>query len=252
MIKFLHTVGKFVNRSKFLIVLNLFVLLAGSAFPQDTIQEIRTPCIIFPSPMYDQKWQTSIGFISTTTPQDITEEVIVRAPAGDFRALRKIGSNFNLEGRVLFQFVQNHFSLGLKWTKKLSNRVYFSAGDDVAFWHGKLEVAGFDSKGSGWMNYPNISFGYRTKEDLLFTFKSEAMINTFYTFSNGGYEKSKEDNFFNGTAFTFALEQPFYNKKHLTLAFTAMYTNFYWVTWSLFETFDRYIFYPQITVGFII
>ncbi len=235
------------------ILLFFFLLVfANILFAQDSIVVKREPCILFPSPMYDKNWQFSIGFISTTTPEDITEEVRVRAPAGDWHILRKLNENFNLEGRVLFQIVQNHFSLGFKYTKKISNHVYISAGDDVAFWFGKLEVAGFDSKGSGWMNYPNISVGYRTASDLLFTLKTEALINTHFTTSNGGYELGTDVNTFSGMGYTIALEQPFYNKKHLTLAFTALYTNFQWQMWSLFETFDRNIFYPQLTVGFII
>ena len=231
----------------------LFALLAfGQVSAQDTLPEKRLPCILFPSPMYDHNWQFSIGFSSTTMPEDITEEARVRAPAGDWRILRKLGSHFHLDGRVLFQVVQNHLAAGLRWSTKLNKHFYVSAGDDMAFWFGKLEVAGFDSKGSGWMNYPNVSVGYRTKSDLLFTLKAEAMINTTYTFTNGGYEISKDQNFFNGFAYTVALEQPFYHRKHLSLSFTAMYADFFWETWSLFETFDRKIFYPQITVGFII
>lgn len=251
---------KFFDKPKNLFLL-LFFVIANACFAQDTIAvkdkqnvitETREPCILFPSPMYDKKWQFSIGFISTTTPEDITEEARVRAPAGDWHILRKLNNHFNLEARVLFQIVQNHFSLGFKYSTKLNKHIYFSAGDDVAFWFGKLEVAGFDSKGSGWMNYPNVSLGFRTGNDLLFTFKAEALINTTYKFSNGGYEVSKDANLLNGFGYTFALEQPFYNKKHLTLAFTALYTDFHWQMWSLFETFERKIFYPQITVGFII
>lgn len=230
----------------------LLLIMANSASAQDLPAETREPCILFPSPMYDKNWQFSIGFISTSTPEDITEEVRVRAPAGDWHFQRKLIPDFRLEGRVLFQLVQNHFSLGIKYTKKISDHFYISAGDDVAFWFGKLDVAGFDSKGSGWMNYPNVSIGYRTGSDLLFTFKTEAIIKTHHAFTNGGYDIGTDINTFSGMAYTLAVEQPFYNKKHLTLAFTALYTNFHWQMWSLFETFDRRIFYPQITIGFII
>ena len=216
------------------------------------LSEIRDPCIFFPSPMYDRHWQQSVGFMSTSTPEDITEEVRVRAPAGDWHVLRKINSNFHLEGRLLFQFVQNHVNVGFRYARKLGYHTFLSAGDDVGYWFGKLTVGGFDSKGKGWSNYPNLSFGYRTNSDLLFTLKAEAIINTYFSFENGGYEISREANFLNGYSYTLALEQPFYHKRHLTLAFTALYTDFYWMMWSLFETFDRKIFYPQITVGFIL
>jgi hypothetical protein len=223
---------------------------------QDSLSTIksqsRQPCIFFPSPMYDRSWQFSIGFISTTTPRDITEEVHVRAPAGDFHALKKINSHFLADGRILFQVLQNHFAFGIKYATPLTNRLFISIGDDLAFWYGNLVTGDFDSHGSGWMNYPNISIGYKSAKDLFVTIKGESLLNIKSYFSNGGYVYSKDPKLFNGFAYTIALEQPFYKRKYLTLAFTAMYTNFNWQLWALFETFDRNIFYPQITVGLIL
>ena len=233
-------------------LLLVYFLGANYATAQDSTKVKREPGIYFPSPMYNNKWKFTIGFISTSTPEDITEEVRVRAPAGDWHILRKLNSHFNLDGRVQFQIIQNHFSLGFKYAKQLNDHFYFSVGDDVAFWFGKLKVGGFDSKGTGWMNYPNISLGFKTDRKILFTVKTEAIINTNYVFSNGGYEIARDANFMNGFAYSFFIEQPFYNKKHLTLGFSAIYTDFYWQMWSLFETFERRIFYPQITVGFIL
>jgi hypothetical protein len=230
----------------------ILFLQSGKLTAGEIPGEKRQPCILFPSPMYDKLWQQSIGFMSTTTPEDLTEEVRVRVPAGDWHVLRKINSSFIAEGRLLFQVVQNRISLGAKYSTRLGKRTYFSIGDDQAYWLGYLMVATFDSKGHGWSNYLNASFGYRTDKDLLITLKSEALFNISYSFSNGGYEISRNVNHFNGYSWTLAIEQPFYNHKHLTLGFTALYTDFYWQMWSLFQSFDRKLFYPQITVGFII
>jgi hypothetical protein len=240
------------SKLRFILLADFFVCLFNYSFAQDTITDHRQPCIIFPMPMYEKKWQQSIGFVSTTTPEDITEEVRVRAPAGDYHVLRRLSPKFNLDGRLLFQVVQNHISAGLKYSTRLGRHTYLSLGDDVGFWFGKLMVGGFDSKGKGWTNYPNLTFGVRTNNNLLLSLKSEIIINTSFDFDNGGYTIERDADFFNGYAFTIAIEQPFYHTKNFTLGFTAMYTDFYWMMWSLFETFDRKIFYPQITVGFII
>ncbi|MEO6230519.1 MAG: hypothetical protein ABJB11_02655 [Ferruginibacter sp.] len=202
--------------------------------------------------MYAEKWRSSIGFNLLTTPEDITEEVRIRVPTIDVQVLRRINNHFVLEGRLFFQALQNHLSAGIHWRKPLGRNLYFSAGNDVGYWFGILKISGFNSKASGWLTYPTVSLGYKTKKNLLVTFKANSSINFFYKAANGQQHYTSNDRFYNGETFTLALEQPFYNKKHLTLAFSAIYNNFYWQTWSLFYKTDRQIFYPQITVGFIL
>lgn len=202
--------------------------------------------------MTGRNWQMSIGFVALTTPEDLTEEVRVRAPIGDLHVQRRLSDAFLLEGRLLFQVLQNEVSLGPRWNTALGDRVCFGLGDDMAWWMGQLDFAGFDSRASGWMNMPNISIGYRFGEDHLLTLKGEAIITLSKKTNNGDLPAQTSGSSLNGSAFTIALEQPFYDQKHLTLAFTAMYTDFHWATWALFDTFERRILYPQITVGFIL
>ncbi len=233
-------------------VLLFALLIFNNLFAKDSLKAVNLPCILFPTPMDLEKWKFSIGINSTTTPEDITEEVRLRIPVGDFHMLRKLNSDLNLNCRVLFQVLQNQISFGLRWATPLSKKYFLSVGDDLAFWFGKLKIDGFDSKGFGLLNYPNVSVGFKTNNNLLFTIKTEAILNLYDKFYIGNNVISSGNNFYSGSAFTFAIEQPFYNKRHLTLAFTAIYTDFFWQTWSLFETFNRNIFYPQISVGFIL
>ena len=51
---------------------------------------------------------------------------------------------------------------------------------------------------------------------------------------------------------TLRLEQPFAGSKSMTLGFRAMYTNYLWQTWTLFENYDRNLFFPQVIVGLIL
>jgi hypothetical protein len=202
--------------------------------------------------MYKEKWRSSIGFTMLTTPEDITEELRVRIPCGDYRLLRRINDHFIIDNRILFQVLQNHLSTGLRYTMPINKNCSFSAGDDMAFWFGFLKLSGFNSKASGWINYPNISLGYKTKRNLLVTFKAQASINLFYQTVNGDNKFVSKKAYYNGGTLTLALEQPFYNKRHLTIAFSAISNYFFWQTWALFYKTDREIFYPQITVSFIL
>jgi len=87
---------------------------------------------------------------------------------------------------------------------------------------------------------------------LLITFKAQVSFNLYYQSVNGENKFSSARGYYNGETFTLALEQPFYGKKHLTLAFSTINNYFYWQTWALFYKTNRKVFYPQLTVGFIL
>ena len=227
-----------------------FAFITVSA--QDTTFRSKHAAIFFPYPMYKEKWRASIGFTLLTLPEDITEEIRLRLPCGDLHVQRKLNKQFTLNSRLLFQFLQNHFSAGISWVRPINHKLYFSVGDDIGYWFGFLKIEGFNTKGHGVLNYPNFSVGFKTNKNLLITFKGEASINLFYKSSIGEESISAATTFYNGESFTLAFEQPFYGKKHLTLAFSAINNYFHWQTWALFYRTDRKVFYPQITVGFIL
>ena len=193
-----------------------------------------------------------MGVITFTTPEDITEEVAIPVPAADVHLLWRAYKGFYLDGRLLAQVVQNHVSLGARWATPLNDRFTIGLGDDVAYWRGELPVQGFDTKASGWTNTPSLSFGYRAKPDLLITLKTELIITGANSFTIEGNTRVEDTDRVSGSSYSLYIEQPFFKKRYLTLGFTMTYTNFHWATWSLFETFDRNLAYPQITVGLIL
>lgn len=239
----------------FLIKILFFVIFCVFFFnlaAQDSSFNAKHKAMFFPYPMYYEKWRTSIGFTLLTTPEDITEEVRLRIPCGDFNVLRRINDHFIADARIAFQFLQNHLSAGGKFVQPISRKFYFNAGADIGYWFGFLKLGGFNSKGSGWLTYPNISVGYLTRKDLLITFKAQVSFNLYYKAENGENKFESGEKYYNGETFTLSLEQPFYQRKHLTLAFAVINNYFYWQTWSLFYKTNRKVFYPQITVGFIL
>ncbi len=221
-------------------------------YGQDSVFRAKHRAIFFPYPMYTEHWRSSLGFTLLTTPQDITEEVRLRIPCGNFTAFRRVSDHFTAEGRIDFQFLQNHLSAGLQFVQPLSKKFYLSAGNDLGFWFGFLKIEGFNSRGSGWLTYPSVSLGYMTRRDLLISFKAQASFNLYYEAANGENKFVSSKRYYNGETFTLAIEQPFYQRKHLSLAISAINNYFYWQTWSLFYKTNRKVFYPQITVGFIL
>ncbi len=238
---------------KQLLTISILFFAVLPSHAQDSNFVAKHRAIFFPYPMYKEKWRTSLGFSFLTTPQDITEEIRLRIPCGEFVAIRKITENVQAQARVSFQFLQNHMAAGIHYTKPISKRFYWSAGNDVAYWFGSLKIVeGFNSKASGWLDYPSVSFGWMTRRDLLISIKLQASFNLYYQAANGENKYVSTKKYYNGEAFTLAIEQPFYQRKHLSLAFSAISNNFYWQTWSLFYKTNRKVFYPQITVGFIL
>lgn len=217
------------------------------AYSQD-VPATHQKYIFFPYPM-DRQWRSSLGLTLTTLPQDITEEQHYRYPAIDYHVLKKVSKNVYLDGRVNVQVFQNLITAGIRWATPLHNRLSLSLGNDIGWWFGSINIYGFNTRGNGFQNFPNASLGYRFNKKLLLTAKGEAIMNLSVNASTGNIPVASNYRLLSGSAFTIALEQPFFAHNSLTLGFRAIYTDFFWQTWSLFEIFDRNIFYPQLIIG---
>jgi hypothetical protein len=207
--------------------------------------------IFFPYPM-NAKWRTSVGLTITTMPYEITEEVHFRVPAADFHVLRKIKDKISLDGRINFQAIQNLITLGPRWATPLTKRLSLGLGNDIGYWFGFINVQGLKTQGSGWQNYPSVSLGYRFNKAILLSLRAESIMNLGIKTYAGESKVTTDCRFFSGSSYTLALEQPFAGNKSITLAFRAIYANFFWQTWTLFEPYDRNLFFPQVIVGLIL
>jgi hypothetical protein len=225
----------------------LLLLCSSTLFSQDSATH-RLKGVFFPYPM-DRPWKASIGFTNTTMPYDITEEIHYRIPALDVHILKKLSPNFYADIRGSIQVLQNLFSVGPRWTKKLDERYSIGIGDDVGVWFGNVNVQEIKTRGHGFQNNPNFSIGRRFKKKVLLTFRADALMDFGIKTYAVDTELKTDRRLFSGTSYAIILEQPFYGKKALSLGFRALYTDFFWQTWTLFESFDRNIFYPQIIVG---
>jgi hypothetical protein len=213
-------------------------------------QQAVFPFIYHPSVLAENRWQFSAGLTLAQSPEELTEEAWIPWPAIDLHALYGLPANFLLDGRVLSQVLQNHISVGGRWVYSLGD-LSFCLGDDFAFWFGYLKLEGFNSRAGGWLNYPSITIGYNTG-DVRLALKMEAIFNIHFMSYVGKEKVSVDQDRLAGVSLTAAIEQAFWKRTNLTLGFKATFTKFDWRTWSLFSTFDRYLFYPEIIVGFIL
>ncbi|RYZ31100.1 MAG: hypothetical protein EOO10_00390 [Chitinophagaceae bacterium] len=231
-------------------LLPLFLFLSFASSAQDIPIEGQKR-IFFPYPM-DKGWQTSLGFTSTTMPRDITEEAHFRIPAGDIHVLRKLGKKLYADARVNFQVIQNLITIGPRLPIKLSDRISMALGNDIGFWFGRINVASIKTRGQGFQNYPNVAFGYRFNKGILLTVRAESIMNFGVKTKAAETPVTSDYRLFSGSAYSIILEQPFAGSKSMTLGFRALYTDYYWQTWTLFENYERNLFFPQIIVGLIL
>ena len=221
--------------------------------PRAIDSTVHQPAIYFPQAPRPGEWRKSLGVVFTTTPPALTEEVQLRVPAVDFNLQRGLTKHLFVVSRLQTQFIQSNLALGMRWATPLSNRLFLSVGDDVHGWAGVLQLKDvFDSQAYGIQNMPNLSLGYRLTRELQITLRGEAITDLYYRSQVGSLAIENRNRGFNGFAFTAMLEQPFYGDHHVSLGLRAAYSNFNWQFWSLYDTFDRNLFYPQLIFNFIL
>ena len=221
--------------------------------PRYVQPDARRPAIYFPQAPLPGKIRKSIGIVFTTTPPELTEEIRVSVPAIDFNIQRGLTKHLYFAGRIQTQLVQSNIGVGLRWATQLTDRLFIGPGFEATGWFGALRIADvFNSQAYGVQTFPSLSVGYRFTRDVQFTMKSEAIIDLYYRSQVGNLAVVYDRRRVNGVAFTFMLEQPLYNKQHVSVGFRAAYSNFNWQLWSLYDTFDRNLFYPQLIFGFIL
>jgi hypothetical protein len=223
--------------------------LGSSPLRAQAPQEDRK-AIYFPESPGSGEWRTAFGVVMIKPAKEITEEATLRAPAFDLHALYGLPEGFAVDGRVLSQILQNHFSLGPRWAHKFGP-LHAGLGYDVAYWFGALDVGGMDSRANGWINYPNVTVGYDFG-DVQVSLRADAILTTAYNSWVGDSQVSTDVNTFSGMSYALMIEQPFWKQTSMTLGFRATYTKFHWMMWSLYSTFDRYLFYPEIIIGFML
>lgn len=233
------------------ILLLFTVLFTGLCTSAQDIPVDGQKRIFFPYPM-DRGWQASVGFTSTTMPRDITEEVHFGIPAADVHILKKLGKTLYADARLSLQGIQNLVTLGPRLPVKLSRRLSMALGNDFGFWFGRINVASIKTRGQGFQNYPNLSFGWRFNKQILLTVRAESIMNFGIKTKAAETEVASDYRLFSGSAYSIILEQPFAGSKSMTLGFRALYTDYYWQTWTLFESYERNLFFPQIIVGLIL
>lgn len=225
-----------------------FTLSAQEPVPRDTF-DITMHSMQFPH--HYKKWgfQISAGLLLVKPPYDLMENAY-QGPLANFHMTFGLPWWFSLEGDVSTVIISNQFMLGPRLNFLFDN-VGIKLGWDLAYSYGQLRQFGFDNKSSVWISYPNISVGYKLKK-MAFTFKGELVSLLNVSQTTGENEVVQTKNFFNGFTAAIYIEQRLWKNHVFVIGLKDNYEKFYWPTWMLFTTFNRFYHIPELSFIWIL
>jgi len=233
-----------------LILLLIFLYPAGGQelTKKDTF-DLKVKCIRFPHQHKLWGFQIAAGLQMVLPPKDLLENAI-QAPLVNIHMAFGLPWKFSLEGDVTTIVVSNQFALGPHLGFNYRN-FGIDVGWDVAFIYGQLKQAGFDNSSSAWIHYPNLSLGYKVK-DVALTLKGEIVFVARVSQTSGENELTRTKNFYNGITVGLYIEQRLWKHHVFVIGLKDNYEKFYWPTWMLFTTFNRFYHIPELSFTWIL
>jgi hypothetical protein len=198
-----------------------------------------------------KKWgfQVSAGLSMVRPPKDLLENAI-QAPLVNIHSTFGLPWKFSLEGDITTLIVSNQFMLGPRLSFLIKN-FGIKAGWDLAFVYGQMKQGEFNNSTQAWIHYPNLSLGYKLKK-MAFTFKTELVTISRVSTKSGENEVTSRKNFLDGATAAIYIEQRIHKNNVLVIGIKDNYLKYYWPTWMLFTTFNRYYHIPELSFSWIL
>jgi len=232
----------------FMVLQGFLTLSAQTPASKDTF-DITRASMHFPHQYKKWGFQVSAGLLLVKPPFDLMENNY-QGPLVNIHATFGLPWKFSLEGDISTVVISNQFSLGPRLSFLFRN-FGIKLGWDVAFAYGQLRQFGFDNKSKVWIHYPSISLGYKLKT-MSFTFKGEVVGISRVSQMTGDNEIVNSRNFFNGITGAIYIEQRLWKNHVFVIGFKDNYEKFYWPTWMLFTTFNRFYHIPELSFTWIL
>lgn len=235
--------------AKIILLLLLSVSYSGANAQEADTFDIVSASMYYPHRLKSGEFAMELALSQVKLPFDWLETAI-QAPLFHFHALYGLPKGFSLDGRVSTLFVSNQIAVGPHWSFE-KGKVSFNVGYDVGYTFGQLNQFGFASSATSWINYPNLSVGYRYK-DVAFTLRGEAVVVTAFSTKQGDNEISTEKNFSNGYTIGLYMEQRIHKNKVLVLGLKNTRAKYHYMAWPAFSTFNRFYNIPEFYIGLIL
>jgi len=224
------------------------LLLAQEPVPKDTF-DITKRTMMFPH--HYKKWgaRVSAGLSMVQPPKDLVENAI-QAPLVNVHLIFGLPWKFTLESQLTTIVVSNQLTLGPRISLN-PGKFGINAGWDVGFVYGQMKQYGFDNSTVAWIQYPNVALGYKMKK-MAFTLKGELVVVSHVSTKSGENEITGSNNFFNGFTAAFYIEQRIHKNKVFVIGIKENYVKYYWPTWLIFTTFNRYYNIPELYFSWVL
>jgi len=229
--------------------LTILVLFSFSPGLAQKKFDIASASIYYPRSLKPGYFKSEFALSQVKLPFDWLETSI-QAPLLHYHAIFGLPRNFSLNGRFSTLYVANQISLEPRWGKQF-DKFSFNAGVDISYALGFLNVSGFDSSASTWLNSPNLSLGYKTK-DFTFTIKAELSRVTSTSSRQGNNEVVRDRDFFDGYTFAIYVEQRLWKDHVFVLGFKNTHAKYHFMGWPAFSTFNRFYNIPEFYMGLVL
>jgi hypothetical protein len=243
-------------RTTSLFILLLFLALPTFLFAQkkryNTRQsrfDISSNSIFYPHSFKQGDLKMEVAMSQVKLPFDWLETA-AQVPLFHFHANYALTKSITLDSRLSTLVVANQITLGPRWNHQINN-FSFNVGYDIAYAFGSLNVEGFDSSVSTWINYPNASVGVKIN-DIAFTLKGELNIVTSNESRQGDNVISRDKNFYNGFTIGIYMEQRLWKDHVFIIGFKNSSARYHFMAWPAFSTFNRLYNIPEVYLGLIL
>jgi hypothetical protein len=223
-------------------------VLAQEKAMYDTI-DIARPSIHFPYRSDIPRIRMAGGLSMVMPPRDMLETA-VQAPLLNFHIIYDMPHHFSIEGDITSIIVSNQLSLGPSYSFHKGD-FGLKFGYDLAFVAGFLRRFGFNNNTRAWLHYPNLSLGYK-KNQMAYTIEFETVLVSSVSTKTGENELSGSPGFFNGYTGAFYIEQRLHKNKVFVIGIKDSHVKYYWPTWLVFSTFNRFYNIPELYFSWIL
>jgi len=210
--------------------------------------------LLFPDNLKPWRFRIGAGFLIAQPPMDIIEQSL-QAPMVNVNMRFGLPWKFSLACDITTIIVSSQLSFGARFGTGIRNFA-INAGWDFAWAYGQYRPEGFDNVTKAWLHYPNVSLGYKLKK-MAFTVKAEAVYVASIQQLIGktaatGLAVASYDNYLNGFTGAFYIEQRLWKNNVLIIGLKDNYLKYYWPTWMLFSTFNRFYHIPEFSLMLIL
>jgi hypothetical protein len=232
-------------------VVGVPALSAQDQTPQPTVATAGPgdQAFFYPRSLQTGEWDGMFDMVFARVPYDVVEEnQTYRWPLFGLRGRVGLPSDFMILGSVETAVIIFNLTVGPRWNYEFTDRFTANIGADVSWFGGRLNAAQFDQSANGWMAAPNITLGYRF-DDVTVSGK----FNTNHVLSvssrTGDIETQQVEGFYNGWTISVWVEQPLWRDNYVLIGIRANHMKFYYPTWLLAPTFDKFYYIPEFTLG---